>query len=74
MAVKALIINGKDFVTGAKFLTYNELIERATGRPAGNVLYTVTYMTGGVGRMLAPGERVELKSDMVFSVSNTDNS
>lgn len=74
-----IIVNARQKVVSARWLTFEELIELAFPNPptGENICFTVTFRNGPRNRpegSLVEGDRMRIKKGMVFNVSSTDKS
>ena len=77
--VTTIIVNAAPYEVAGKDIAFEELVNLAYNNapPTGdNFSFTVTYSRGEHGQegTMLPGDRVKLKSKMVFDVSATDRS
>lgn len=76
---KEIIVNGRPKIWNEKYIQFHELVELAFGNyhDNPNTCYTITYSRGCSGKpqgSLVKGDKVRVKSKMIFNVTATDKS
>jgi len=74
-----IIINGKDYSTEKKKITFEEIVTIAFGNYDSNlnIAYTVTYSKGPGKKtkgQMVKGDKVNIKNGMIFNATRTNKS